>query len=77
VGFGWGKRSLYGVVKYRFRANPARVRTGSVPAFVVWSNTLSSFSLSKIICSRLSPVRSYSVVSSMASTGHASSHMPQ
>jgi hypothetical protein len=68
---------LYGVVKYRFRANPARVRTGSVPAFVVWSNTLSSFSLSKIICSRLSPVRSYSVVSSIASTGHASSHMPQ
>ena len=46
-------------------------------SFTVWSYTASSFSLSKIISCRVWPTRSYSWVSSMASTGHASSHMPQ
>src|SRR6266540_3694812 len=58
-------------------SRPVCVRTGSVPALTVWSKTLSSFSLSNIISSRLKPVRSNSVVSSMASTGQACSHMPQ
>src|SRR5947209_5677663 len=51
----------------RSEAGPSRprvVRTGSLPA-AVRSNTLSSFSLSNIISSRLSPVRSKRVVSSM------------
>src|SRR5438045_2385622 len=52
-------------------------RTGSVPAATVWSKTLNSFSLSNIISSRERPVRSNSVVSSIASHGHACSHMPQ
>ena len=46
-------------------------------ASLVSSYTLSSFSLSKIISSRLRPVRSNRLVSSIASTGQASSHMPQ
>ena len=58
-------------------SRPLRVRTGSCPPFVVWSKTLRSFSLSNIISSRLRPVRSKSEVNSMASQGHASSHMPQ
>src|SRR5207244_13367185 len=56
---------------------PALVRTGSVPAATVWSKTLKSFYLSNIISSRVRPVRSARDVSSMASTGQASSHMPQ
>src|SRR5262249_24047811 len=58
-------------------SRPRCVRTGSVPCATVWSKTLSNFSLSYIISSRLRPVRSNSVVSSMASHGPASSHMPQ
>src|SRR4029079_6521279 len=53
------------------------VRTGSVPAATVWSNTLRSFSLSNIISSRLRPVRSNIDVNSMAAHGQACSHMPQ
>src|SRR5207244_2763941 len=43
----------------------------------VMSKTESSLALSKIISSRESPVKSYSPVSSIASTGQASSHIPQ
>ena len=68
LGFGliWDS-GLFRVSNFGFRiypgsdatlSRPGRVRTGSVPVRAVWSKTLRSFSLSKTICSRLSPVRS-------------------
>src|SRR5574340_1096353 len=50
-----------------------RVFIGS--ASLVWSYTLRSFSLSKTISSRLCPERSKRLVSSIASTGQASSQI--
>ena len=50
-------------------------RIGS--ASFVMSYTHSNFSMSQIISSRLRPVRSRKLISSMASIGHASSHIPQ
>ena len=48
---------------------------GSLTA--VRSYISSSLDLSKIISCRVSPTMSYTLVSSIAPTGHASSHMPQ
>ena len=60
------------------RVRAVRIEADFIGSFsCVASKTLSSFSLSKTISSRLRPVRLYKLVNSIASTGQASSHIPQ